>query len=489
MRKVFMIICACIILCGCRSYAAAQQVDTAESGDTNSSSEITGSDETAISDVIATPSVTPYIEPSAEPDAGSSYSFPESTTFAGLLVELGVSLDRDISSYEYVCENATVITGELFNTAPFFLEGYLKNLSLRKGDSSEDLGEAVILVFKKGEKAYRVRLSEEKLAVYDKADHMSAPIAVYSLPADSLSLAELRLLLFRQEQTESYLENTYTAIPASSDTLLKTNSLYSIDLDGDGEDDKLYVAYFGRRWNWNWGTAPDIVFDGEYPSGEYIYVNGELKYFRKFAESPESEVFGLTSFGQTGAQYVITYDNGYSNDPSSYFYLLRNGEAVIAGEVPDCLFKREEIETTDGNVIMVYSDFDRDKVFTDSVRFESMFGIIQMWNMKGIYTIDKDGRLILESAVFSAVDDTPFDLLYPVYVYENPDGTGKSTMIEPGKILMDDTDGEKMVHIKTVDGTAAGWINAENPEDNLCEENKGQNLSGYDLFDGYYAAG
>ena len=56
---------------------------------------------------------------------------------------------------------------------------------------------------------------------------------------------------------------------------------------------------------------------------------------------------------------------------------------------------------------------------------------------------EKLGKLILESAVFSAVDDTPFDLLYPVYVYENPDGTGKSTMIEPGKILMDDTDGEK----------------------------------------------
>ena len=72
---------------------------------------------------------------------------------------------------------------------------------------------------------------------------------------------------------------------------------------------------------------------------------------------------------------------------------------------------------------------------------------------------------------------------------KNSDGTGERTRIEAGKIFMDDTDGEKMVHIVVQDGSAEGWIDVEDPQKNLTEENTEKDLSGYDLFHGSFVAG
>ena len=406
----------------------------------------------------------------------------QAATFPGLLSNLGISSKKHLQSYDYICENGEIISGKLFNTASYYLDGYLGELALKRADLPLDAGESAVLIFKNGEKEYRIRLSDKYLIVYDKDSYDAAPIAVYSYSADAPDMAELRQLLFREEQTVEYLKNTRTAIPAVSDALLKTNTLYSVDLDSDGTDEELYVAFFGSVWNWSWGMAPDIVYDGEYASGEYIYVNKELQYFRKYAEMPLSELFGLTSFEPDGRKYIITYDDGPSDDPCSMLYMFKNGKIEEAGEVYDCLFKREEKSLT-------YTGLDPEKVKKDSVQYSSIYCLIQMWNEKGTCGFDPDGHLVRTEVVHTPVVEEAFDLLYPVNASENPDGTGVAARIEAGKIFMDATDGVKMVHIKAVNGSAEGWIDVENPEMNLDEEYRGKNISGHSLFSGYFAAG
>lgn len=465
MKRIILFIIISVFLIGCRNYVAA----TSEGNE----------DAKTESEELKAPQI----------DDIYVHILSSDTTFIDLLSELGAKLEKDLVSYDYICENETVISGKVFNTAPFFLEGYLKPLALSISDLPTEVGESAVLLFKSGEKTYRIRLSDKYVIVYDKEGYNSVPIAVYAYTQSVPDLAELRLLLFREEQTTEYLTNTYTTVSATNDTLLKTNILYTVDLDGDGEDEELYVAFFGRSWNWGWGVAPDIIFDGEYATGEYIYVNKKLMYKRQDAKSPASEAFGLVSFSQSPIQYIITFDNGPSNDTESYVYMMKNDEIVLAGIVPDCLFSRGERVSATDTIESYFADLDKKKIQKDCIRYETEFCLIQMWNEKGVYSFDEEGVLYLSKSEFIPFDDDAFDLLYPVYVMKNSDGTGERTRIEAGKIFMDDTDGEKMVHIVVQDGSAEGWIDVEDPQKNLTEENTEKDLSGYDLFHGSFVAG
>ena len=506
MRKTLLVLFLICILTGCSNVALVQNYDQVETSTPVVTEAVSTSEAIKPTNEVPTPTAeapSPDVDSPAPTEAvntsasdskairteGYLHKLATSTDFAGLFNEIGMNIVKNVASYDYICEDNAVISGDLFSTAVYFLEGYLSKAALTKTELPESDDQAAVLICKKADTTYMIRISDRYVIVYDKADYDSVPIAAYSYSKAACETSELRRILFRQKELEKYLTHTNTVIHTTSDKFLKTNTLYSVDLDNDGTEEELYVAFFGCDWNWSWGMAPSITYDAEYTTGEYIYVNKKLIFNRQYAEHPMSEAFALMSFEPVGKQYIITYDDGPSDDPYTIFYMYSNGKIEEAGEICDCLFVKKEVSSVDGDTEMVFTDIDREKVLKDSIRYCATHGLVQMWIENGVCGFDSRGHLVRTGAEYVPVVQDAFDLLVPVYVSENPDGTGEMRLIGAGKIFMDTTDGVKMVHIKAADGSVEGWINAEEPEGNLTDENKGRNLRSDDLFEGNYLAG
>lgn len=442
-----------------------------------------------------------------EGDAGNLSIKKEISTYPGdeetigeLFEKLNVSLEKN-SQFRYICENEYVIEGNAQNTALNFLEGYLHNIIIKPYESLYSKEECFIFYVCSEEGAsYIVSIASDTLCICEDASEESRsednmpidkpkPLAVYSFDEGVDVLADLRVILFREKQLSEYIRNSHSSERVTEENgnllnngglLLKANKLYKMDLDGDGLNEELYIGYCGMEWDYRWGQRPDIVIDGAYPSGPYIYMNGELLYKRVNAYTPCTGFFGIVCFlNNPGNKYIITFDDGPSNDPSSSFYSFSDGRITEAGEVPCLLFEGDRFND--------YVDMNHEYIRENEVYCENRMNLIQMWNVKAVYGFDEGGKLKLKSAEFEPVEPGLISLKYPVYAC-NGLTDEEQELIEPGEVYMDDTDGSEWIHITSEDSSKSGWININRLSEYLPESVKSDVHSAYDLFDGYYAA-
>ena len=156
MRKTLLVLFMICILTGCSNIAQAQNDDpvaTATPAVTEAAPSAEAPSPTAEvpTPTAEAPAPTEDVQVTVANAAainteGYTHKLSESNDFAGLFNEIGINVIRNLASYDYICEDNAVISGNLFNTAVYFLEGYLSKAALTKAELPESDSEAAVLI-------------------------------------------------------------------------------------------------------------------------------------------------------------------------------------------------------------------------------------------------------------------------------------------------------------------------------------------------------
>lgn len=237
---------------------------------------------------------------------------------------------------------------------------------------------------------------------------------------------------------------------------LQINSNYSIDIDGDGLSDEVYVDYSRKVYYADSNQKRPRV----HQAGTVI-INGVLFDVSKYGIIfPDETKFFIVDL-DTNDNYmeIALCDNGPSSDPQTFFFRYINGELVHMGTVEehpgneDTAYKVE----LDGN----------GKIYT-MIRL----GVLQTWWAPAEYSVISESEIAEVKPEYYRPDmNWTVIAIQELNLHETASPDSPQSIVIPAgtEVTFPLTDNEGWLFVRAADGTE-GWLSIDN--------------SSYELFGG-----
>ncbi len=344
------------------------------------------------------------------------------------------------------------------------------------------------------------------------------------------NMYSIRRMLFNKGMYDIYVQNCDYENYMTASGIYYYNRGYCIDLDGDGEREKLFIASCGWinqpepeniegfvRFQGHYGTDYDTYF-GNYPKS-LIYINGELQNeeYRIADELNLPYVYAITDIDRNDGRYEILLTSSSEHQVGDYFHVWQNGHfsepKTFNGNILRITYDALAYETA-GRLsyypeVKLTADFHRDGTFSGrgDVSIAGDFGYLRLYSDYITWRMDADGNIkpvgdifdipvlyenekeFMDSLVTTwsiehweeVMETDPEDLYREIYlkleldlnVSAEPDASSPKTHMPPGYVVIDKTDAKSKIHIRYM-------------TDGMCAVDEGENagLSGWlDLAD------
>lgn len=345
-----------------------------------------------------------------------------------------------------------------------------------------------------------------------------------------LNMYSIRRMLFNKGMYDIYVQNCDYENYITAPGIYYYNRGYCIDLDGDGEREKLFIASCGWinqpepenvegfvYFQGHYGTDYDTYF-GNYPKS-LIYINGEPQNedCRIADEVKLPYEFAITDIDRKDGRYEILLTYSSEHQVGDYFYIWKNGHLsepkIFNGKILQITYDALAYETA-GRLsyypeVKLTADFHRDGTFSGlgDVSIAGDFGYLRLYSDYITWRMDTDGNIkpvgdifdipvlyenekeFMDSLVTTwsiehweeVMETDPENLYREIYlkleldlnVSAEPDASSPKTHMPPGYVVIDKTDAKSKIHIRYM-------------TDGMCAVDEGENagLSGWlDLAD------
>ncbi|MCR4626001.1 MAG: hypothetical protein K5795_08555, partial [Lachnospiraceae bacterium] len=282
---------------------------------------------------------------------------------------------------------------------------------------------------------------------------------------------DIRRIFFQEKQYETYVRECEYTARITEPGVYPSNTGYLIDLDGDGVDEKLYVAYCGlgawaepaKSWieNANTSRGYNGSYSG-YTSNALIYVNGELKNTYYVGTPEVINCFAVTDIDRTDKKFEILIDQT-DNVVDNYRMYVYNKGKLIKYEFTWGF--RYRLSVNEEVASYIRTQIPGDGYIYATKRLHILDG--QFWD-DCVWKLEEDGSISEITDMFypwetmkkynCADDEHKLKMEYPVIAYKEMNCESERVRIEPGLVIPDMTDGCLWLHIISEDGSAAGWI-------------------------------
>ena len=212
--------------------------------------------------------------------------------------------------------------------------------------------------------------------------------------------------------------------------IVKLGSSFSVDLDNDGVEEA--VDYTGSS-----------MIENYYEGKVTLSINGGGTDFT--GDYFESDVYGVSLDGEN--IILIVYDMGPSDDPVSEFLGYSSDELFNLGTIYDW---PGDMQVSDGVIYCKERCVVVDTAAID-VCYELHNGSLRRID-QDYYTINN-----YEWGSMYGQDEYYAHLVYPLYVYEEPDYNSDAYEIDPQNVRFALTDGYAWAYVDCEDGTG-GWF-------------------------------
>ena len=282
---------------------------------------------------------------------------------------------------------------------------------------------------------------------------------------------DIRRIFFQEKQYETYVRECEYTARITEPGVYPSNTGYLIDLDGDGVDEKLYVAYCGlgawaepaKSWieNANTSRGYNGSYSG-YTSNALIYVNGELKNTYYVGTPEVINCFAVTDIDRTDKKFEILIDQT-DNVVDNYRMYVYNKGKLIKYEFTWGF--RYRLSVNEEVASYIRTQIPGDGYIYATKRLHILDG--QFWD-DCVWKLEEDGSISEITDMFypwetmkkynCADDEHKLKMEYPVMAHKEMNIDSERVRIEPGLVIPDMTDGYLWLHIVSEDGSAAGWI-------------------------------
>ncbi|MCR5684127.1 MAG: M56 family metallopeptidase [Lachnospiraceae bacterium] len=434
---------------------------------------------------------------------GNRFEITSETTLLDLF-EAARLLDRDYVTFDYTesdmhdyisCEYDSYERSDLKSQAIKYFKLYLKTFPAIKAaepktDANYYSGGCELRAAPTGGYGYSVEIDDDQIHLCAMTGN-GTPRYVHFEYADKDFTPDfdiLRRIFFQKEQYDMYADMARYEKTVTEPGLYPSNSGYLIDLDGDGEDERVFVAYcgvgfwdeFAKDWCENVGISS--YYYG-YTSDALIYINGRLMCPERRGEPRLRSEFGVVKLSNSSRQFQLLTDVTNNVEDLSRIYVYRESK-LVENELDDGYIARAVIKTglewqdTDNGWVLMTDRFPGDETIKGTTNLY-MNGI--QFRSECTWRLRYDGTINMESNLFypweyiqkyiarptidsvtgelrSNLDDYKLDLALPLNAAPEPSSfSGTSDLITPGKVICDITDGDRWLHLVSADGSS-GWI-------------------------------
>ena len=319
------------------------------------------------------------------------------------------------------------------------------------------------------------------------------------------NMYSIRRMLFNKGMYDIYVQNCDYENYMTASGIYYYNRGYCIDLDGDGEREKLFIASCGWinqpepeniegfvKFQGHYGTDYDTYF-GNYPKS-LIYINGELQNeeYRIADELNLPYVYAITDIDRKDGRYEILLTYSSEHQVGDYFYIWKNGHLsepkIFNGNILQITYDALAYETV--GILSYYpevkltADFHRDGTFSGrgDVSIAGDFGYLRLYSDYITWRMDTDGNIkpvgdifdipvlyenekeFMDSLVTTwsiehweeVMETDPEDLYREIYlkleldlnVSAEPDGSSSKIHMPSGYVVIDKTDAKSKIHIR-----------------------------------------
>ena len=321
------------------------------------------------------------------------------------------------------------------------------------------------------------------------------------------NMYNFRRMLFDSKMYETYVQHcNYEKISGTG--IYNVNRGYLIDLDGDGQDERLFVAACG------WINYPepenkeDMVdlgvyhetnaplADKNYPGSflqerALIFVNGKLWNEKEYEGSNEIHIqyaFAITDTDLKDGRYEILIQN----DPSDLFYVWKDGALSGPKAFGGIMLISEYGKMNSYIDVSVSGEFHGDGTFTGGGTISlpqygySMLSQNVTWYMDSDGNIERRGNIFdifcYNEKMINKIADEEEKEMFKKRILEHPedyylklevgldvskdqDGSSRREHLLPGYVMIDCTDGVSMIHLTSPYTGISGWIDLANLEE------------------------
>ena len=316
--------------------------------------------------------------------------------------------------------------------------------------------------------------------IYIQESITELPEALYFRYTDNdfvPDFGDIRRIFFQEKQYETYARKFEYTKRITEPGIYPSNTGYLIDLDGDGVDEKLYVAYCGlgawaepaKSWIENANTLRG--YNGSYSgytSNALIYVNGELKNTYYVGTPEVINCFAVTDIDRTDKKFEILIDQT-DNVVDNYRMYVYNKGKLIKYEFTWGF--RYRLSVNEEVASYIRTQIPGDGYIYATKRLYILDG--QFWE-DCVWKLEEDGFISEITDMFypwetmkknnCADDEHKLRMEYPVMAQKEMSSESERVRIEPGLVIPDMTDGYNWLHIVSEDGSASGWICIERGE-------------------------
>ena len=210
-----------------------------------------------------------------------------------------------------------------------------------------------------------------------------------------------------------------------------------LDLDGDGQKEVLYLESLGNSFTGNgWSQGGSITADFR------IRVNDS--FYDQYCSNADPL---LMAFSPDGKQILLAvYDDGPSNDPTTYFFRYDKTSVQPAGQIPADLRNA----TIDDNGVICCT------FRTDMIETERAWGYYY-WNGTEILLREDEVYHFVDDSAWRAEYNVPLVLLKEITVFAERSENSTPITMKPQEVRNAATDGSEWIFLEAKDGTA-GWI-------------------------------
>lgn len=319
------------------------------------------------------------------------------------------------------------------------------------------------------------------------------------------NMYSIRRILFNKDMYDIYVQNCDYENYITAPGIYYYNRGYCIDLDGDGEREKLFIASCGWinqpepenvegfvYFQGHYGTDYDTYF-GNYPKS-LIYINGEPQNedCRIADEVKLPYEFAITDIDRKDGRYEILLTYSSEHQVGDYFYIWKNGHLsepkIFNGKILQITYDALAYETA-GRLsyypeVKLTADFHRDGTFSGlgDVSIAGDFGYLRLYSDYITWRMDTDGNIkpvgdifdipilyenekeFMDSLVTTwsiehweeVMETDPENLYREIYlkleldlnVSAEPDASSPKTHMPPGYVVIDKTDAKSKIHIR-----------------------------------------
>jgi beta-lactamase regulating signal transducer with metallopeptidase domain len=281
------------------------------------------------------------------------------------------------------------------------------------------------------------------------------------------NMYSLRRILFNKDMYDIYVNHCPYDEEISGAGVYNLNRGYSLDLDGDGIKEQLFVASCG----WINYPEPENIegwctltkhqngsdyydYYGKYPDS-LIYINGKLCNASAYNGIEDNNIpykFAVTDIDKSDKRLELLIDG----DPEDMFYVYGNG--VLKGPEYCGIYslRNEWLPVDRLSETKVITTFNGDGTFVGAGRIELKDYNIWFYSQSITWRMDKDGNIECVGNVFDVEAQSDLKLEYELEATADPDSSSKRVHIGKGNVKIDKTDGISKLHIQNAE--LSGWI-------------------------------